>query len=114
MDDFPIKLGVKCAPDEKIFNDIEKAGIKFVELFTSEEILRGLKKNVQICKKYNFNYIVHAPNLYFNAETIVEFAKTVNARIIVMHNILWEDEWQDFLNVHLKNSNIMLVVENTK
>ena len=30
-----------------------------------------------------------------------------------MHNILWEDEWQDFLNVHLKNSNIMLVVENT-
>jgi len=84
----------KCAPDEENFHLLEKAGLKAVELYTNSGILRDIDRVRTCCKDFPLRYAVHAPNDSFEPEALVELVVSINAEIVVFHNIFWEDEWQ--------------------
>ncbi len=104
-------LAAKCAPNRKILSEIKESGIEAVEIFLSESILNDLDNNIAICKEYSFKYAVHAPNDCFMPKKLLLFAETVGTEIIVHHDILWEDEWIELINL-FKNSDIKLCIEN--
>ena len=104
-------LAAKCAPDRKILSEIKESGIEAVEIFLSKEILNSLDDNISICKDYNFKYALHAPNDCFMPNELLKFAESIGAGVVVQHDILWEDEWIELINL-FKNKNIKLCVEN--
>jgi sugar phosphate isomerase/epimerase len=104
-------LTAKCAPNKKILGDIAKAGIGSVELFTSKAILSDLPSAISVCKEYTFNYVVHAPNDDCSINTVFEFAEAVKAKILVMHSIYFEDEWNEIAELS-KRTGINVCVEN--
>ena len=95
-------LAAKCAPDEKILNDINKAGIEAVELYSSKKILQNLDEIIKICRKFSFKYAIHAPNDGYNPEILSQFVKEINASVVVYHDILWEDEWKQLIEIFSK------------
>ena len=56
-----ITLAVKCAIDEKILINIEKASISALETYTNSKYLSNKKEIKKYCKKFLFRYEVHAP-----------------------------------------------------
>lgn len=106
-----ITIAAKCAPEEKILADIEKADITALELFTNLNHLNDLKNVKLICRKFPFRYAVHAPNEGFEINLLAELVNTLEAEIVVFHNIYWEDEWERIVRV-FKGINTNLCVEN--
>ncbi len=89
-----IILAAKSAPQKSIFDAIQKAGIGAVELYLSGEIMHKNRKNIiSLCKKYDFSYAVHAPNDECDPESLAEIVQNLKAKIVIFHNIFWEDEW---------------------
>lgn len=105
-------LAAKCAPDEKIFGYIEKADIHAVELYTNIGHLRNINNVKQCCKIFPFRYAVHAPNDEFEMEALADIVDILQAEMVVLHNIYWEDEWKKIVKIfgHLKTK---LCIENT-
>ena len=105
------ELAAKCAPKEDILLNIERAGIRAVELFLSKDILNDFKNIVKICKKFHFRYAVHSPNDYYNPDILADFVTEINSEILTFHDIFWEDEWIEIIN-RFKNIKTKLCVEN--
>ncbi|MDP2923136.1 MAG: TIM barrel protein [Candidatus Omnitrophota bacterium] len=99
-----IILSAKCAPEEKILADIKKAGIEAVELYLSRDILTDLKRILELCKKFSFRYVLHAPNGGYELFKLVTLAKALSAEVVVFHNIYWDDEYKEIAKSfrHLK------------
>jgi len=106
-----ITIAAKCAPEEEILTNIEKADITAVELFTNLNHLNNSKNVKQVCKKFPFRYAVHAPNEGFEINLLAELVNMLEAEIVVFHNIYWEDEWEHIVRV-FKGTNATLCVEN--
>lgn len=102
----------KCAPDEKILKDIERAGLSAVELYTNIDYLYKLDSIKQICKKFPFRYAVHAPNDGYEPKLLSELVDAIGAEIVVFHDIYWADEWEHIVRV-FKNSKAKNCIENT-
>jgi sugar phosphate isomerase/epimerase len=112
MSDTPeIILAAKCAPNEKILSDIKKSGIEAVELYLQNEKLNNIDEIIKICKSFSFKYFVHSPNDGYNPQKLAEFVKKINAKIVVFHNIYWEDEWENIVKT-FKDVKTKLCVEN--
>lgn len=107
-----IIIAAKCAPQDNILSDVERAGLEAVELYFSEKILDDLKKVISVCKNYPFKYAVHAPNDGYNPYNLAELVETIGAEIVVFHNIYWEDEWKNIVKA-FKNIKAKLCIENT-
>lgn len=108
-----IVFAAKSAPIERIFLEIEKAGLKAVEVYLSEEILNSLQKAIKICRKFPFRYALHVPVTGFGSVKLVaELAGKISAEIIVFHNVYWEDEWGAIFKA-FKGIKANLCVENT-
>ncbi|MBI5042550.1 MAG: hypothetical protein HZC10_01670 [Nitrospirae bacterium] len=105
-------IAAKCAPEEKILKDIEKAGLSAVELYTGIDHLYKLDSIKQICKKFPFRYAVHAPNDGYEPELLSELVDAIGAEIVVFHDIYWEDEWGHIAEV-FKPSKVKICIENT-
>jgi len=105
-------LAAKCAPEEKILSDINKAGITAVELYLSNSYLKNVLQVVGLCKKYPLSYIVHAPNDGYCLDELSEIAKKIEAGVVVFHNIYWENEWAGIVEL-FKNVDTKLCIENT-
>jgi len=90
-------LAAKCASDERILADIEKAGIDAVELYTNLQHLQDIREVKKRCRKFSFRYAVHAPNEGFGIEALAELVDDIKAEIVVFHNIYWEDEWEQII-----------------
>ena len=65
-----ITIAAKCAPDEEILANIEKAGISAVELYTNLNYLQKLSNVKKTCRKFPFRYAVHAPNDGYEPELL--------------------------------------------
>lgn len=106
-----IIIAAKCAPSKKILSDIEKAGIEAVELFLSDQMLDNLNKIVKLCKQFPFRYALHAPRYGYRPDKLVDLAEGLNAEVFVFHNLYWEDEWKNIVEI-FKDTKIKLCVEN--
>lgn len=105
-------LAAKCAADEKMLADIEKAGIDAVELYTNLQHLQDLKEVKQRCRKFSFRYAVHAPNEGFEIKALAELIDDIKAEIVVFHNIYWEDEWEQIIKA-FEGVRTKICLENT-
>jgi len=90
----PFTLAAKCAPEEKILEQIERAGIRAVELYTDPDCLHRITEIRKTCSLFPFRYAVHAPHEGFEPERLAALCEAVNAEVLVCHDIYWEDEWQ--------------------
>lgn len=104
-------LAVKSSPEEKIFLDIQKAGLQAVEVYLSCNMLTEISRIVHLCKRFPFQYAVHAPNDACAPERISELIEAIGARVLVFHNIYWDDEWEHISKV-FKNTKTRLCIEN--
>lgn len=107
-----IIIAAKCAPQEDILFDVERAGLEAVELYLSGQILSEPKKIISICEKFPFKYAIHAPNDGCNLSNLAELVKDVSAEIVVFHNVYWEDEWENIIK-SFENIKTKLCIENT-
>lgn len=105
-------IAAKCAPEEKILKDIEKAGLSAVELYTSGSYLCKLEDIKRICKRFSFRYAVHSPNDGYQPELLAELVDDIKAEIVVYHDIYWEDEWGHIAEV-FKPGKAKICIENT-
>lgn len=106
-----VAIAAKCAPEEKILKNIEKAGITAVELFTNLKYLNDFEGVKRVCKKFPFRYAVHAPNEGFEINLLAELADSLKAEVVVFHNIYWEDEWEHIAKV-FDGVNTKICIEN--
>jgi hypothetical protein len=106
-------LAAKSAPDREILSAIKESGIEAVEIFLSKSILDRLDENIILCNEFSFKYAIHAPNDCFMPYELLCFAESVGAEIVVHHDILWDDEWIELINL-FRHKNIKLCVENIK
>jgi len=103
----------KCAPDAKILDAICNAGFKAVELYLSKPIMARAPQVVKLCGKFPLKYALHAPNDTYCPEELHALAEELNVRVVVMHDIFWEDEWLRTASV-FKGSGIKICVENLR
>lgn len=108
-----IILAAKCAPEEKIFSDIEKAGIRAIELYLSSKVIKQVERVIKLCKKFSFNFALHAPDDCLLSDSLLYLAGAIKAKVIVFHNIYWDDEWKEIIRC-FKNAEAKLCVENTQ
>ncbi|MBU2541505.1 MAG: sugar phosphate isomerase/epimerase [Candidatus Omnitrophica bacterium] len=107
-----IVLAVKSAPELRILSDIEKAGICGVELYLNGQMLGNLDVLIALCRRFSFSYAVHAPHDLGTPDKLSELVKAIGAKIVVFHNIYWEDEWLDITKIFTPIKT-KLCVENT-
>ncbi len=106
-----IILAAKTAPEESILSDIQKAGISSVELFLSKKILDDVNGVISLCKKFPFRYAAHAPNDAIAIAPLKRLVKALDIRIVVSHDIFWEDEWKKIAQA-FKKEKAKICIEN--
>ena len=89
-----IKIAAKCAPEEKILKDIQRASLEAVEIYLSSNIISNTSKVIRLCKKFPFKYSIHAHNDGYDPQALLELSEGIGAHILVFHDIYWEDEWR--------------------
>ncbi|MEW6618871.1 MAG: hypothetical protein AB1422_05930 [bacterium] len=107
-----IIIAAKCAPQKEILYNIERAGLKAVELYLSEEILNDLDKTIQLCRNFSFIYAFHAPTEGCKLDKLAELVKAIGGKIVVFHNIYWEEEWKKIVRT-FRDVEANLCMENT-
>jgi len=107
-----ITLAVKCPPEERLLSYAERAGLTAVELYTTADMMDRAGEIEGICRKFPLRYAVHAPNTGCNPSALAEFTQAVGAEVVVTHDIYWEDEWMEIVNV-FSGAKAVLCIENT-
>ena len=97
-----IVLAAKCAPRIEILSSINKANIEAVELFLSEKEIKDINSVINLCKQFPLRYALHAPDDIFEAEILADLAQSINAEVVVFHNIYWEEEWSEIASTFRK------------
>lgn len=105
-----LQLAAKSVPTYDIFSILEDVGIKAVEIYT-DAIQLNREDIIDVCGDYDFNYVVHAPNDIYAPEKTFNFAGSIKAKLVVTHNIYWEDEWPEIIKNSI-DSGIPIVIEN--
>ncbi|OGH06732.1 MAG: hypothetical protein A2W22_00545 [Candidatus Levybacteria bacterium RBG_16_35_11] len=101
----------KCAPDEKILKDIERAGLSAVELYTNIDYLYKLDSIKQICKKFPFRYAVHAPNDGYEPKLLSELVDAIGAEIVVSEARTSLQTYDEFKRLNDFFTNLQLIGE---
>ncbi|HOX23192.1 MAG TPA: hypothetical protein PLL10_06990 [Elusimicrobiales bacterium] len=101
----------KCAPQAAPLEAISEAGFRAAELYLSGKIMSRACDAARLCKKFPLKYALHAPNDAHCPVALRGLAEKLNARIIVLHDIFWEDEWRQTIET-FRGSGIKLCVEN--
>ena len=111
MPDSSITIAAKCATEEEVLSNIEKAGLSAVEIYTSLSHLHEIQDIKRICNKFPFRYAVHAPTNGYEPDLLAELVNDIKAEVVVFHDIYWEDEWEYIVKV-FKDIKAKLCVEN--
>jgi sugar phosphate isomerase/epimerase len=106
-----ILFAAKSAPEERIFCDIQKAGLKAVELYLSGKIMLQVDNIAALCKSFPFRYAVHAPNDCYCPLELAGLVEDIGAEVVVFHDIYWEDQWKSLMKA-FKEIKARLCVEN--
>lgn len=101
----------KCAPETGHLRAITDAGFKAAELYLSKAIMARSGDVARLCKKFPLQYALHAPNDAHCPGKLRELAEKTGARVIVLHDIFWEDEWRQTIEI-FRGSPVKLCVEN--
>ena len=104
-------IAAKCAPEESTLSDIHKAKLKAVELYLNREWLKQKSLILRNCQKFPLRYAMHAPTDIFCPDELVQLAVELGVKIIVFHDIFWEDEWAKIAEA-FQNTQIIICVEN--
>jgi len=104
-------IAAKCAPEENILSDIHKAKLKAVELYLNGEWLKQNSLIIRNCQKFPLCYALHAPTDIFCPDELVQLAVELGVKIIVFHDIFWEDEWAKIVEA-FQDTQIKICVEN--
>jgi len=83
-----------------------------VELYLSRKILADLDGVMRLCRNFPFRYALHAPSDEYNLPKLAKLAEVIGARVVIFHNIYWEDEWRDIVET-FRATGVRLCVENT-
>ncbi len=110
MEESHIILAAKCAPVPEILANIVKAEITTVELYTNLKWLENIQNIIKICQDFPLRYVVHSPPNDYSPH-IVELAQAINAKIVIFHDVFWEDEWNR-IKKDFHNTNVQICVEN--
>lgn len=106
-------IAAKCAPEEVILSNIDKAGLTAVEIYTSLLHLNEMHSIKRICSKFPFRFAVHAPTDGYEPDLLAELVNDIKAEVVIFHDIYWEDEWEYIAKV-FKDIKAKLCVENVK
>jgi sugar phosphate isomerase/epimerase len=90
-------LAAKCAPREELLAMIAEAGIGAVELWLDGALLHDIDRVAALCARYPLRYALHAPNDACDPARLGALARAVGARIVVLHDIYFDDEWPALL-----------------
>jgi len=90
---------------------IQRAGLRAVEVWTDDSVLRRAEEVIRLCRRFDFRYAVHAPTDGFNPRALAGLAEGIKAEVTVCHNIYWEDEWRE-LSLAFRDLPAKLCVEN--
>lgn len=104
-------IAAKCAPEESILSDIHKAKLNAVELYLNEEWLKKKSLIIRNCQKFPLRYVLHAPTDIFCLNELIPLAVELGVKIIVFHDIFWEDEWAKIAEA-FQDTQINVCVEN--
>lgn len=104
-------IAAKCAPEEEMLANIEKAGIAAVELYTNIKWLHNMNKVKKVCKEFLFRYAVHAPLDGYEPDLLAELVSDLHAEVVIFHDIYWDNEWEYIYNL-FKHSGVKVCVEN--
>lgn len=83
-----------------------------MELFFSDKILKDEKSVISLCQDFSFQYAVHAPNDSYDPQKLAKVVEAIKAKIVVFHNIYWENEWEGFFE-NFRGIETTLCIENT-
>lgn len=111
MPNSSITIAAKCAPEEDVLSNIEKAGLSAVEIYTDLSHLHKIQDVRRICSKFPFRYAVHAPTNGYEPDLLAELVRDIGAEVVVFHDIYWEDEWE-YITKIFKDIKAKLCVEN--
>lgn len=105
-----LQLAAKSVPTYDIFSILEDVGIKAVEVYTDTFQLNRADI-IDVCHDFNFDYVIHAPNDIYAPMKTFNLAKSIKAKLVVTHDIYWEDEWPEIIQ-YSTDSGIPIVIEN--
>lgn len=105
-----LQLAAKSVPTYDIFSILESVGIKAVEVYT-DTIQLNRADIIDVCSDFNFDYVIHAPNDIYAPEKTFNLAKSIKAKLVVTHDIYWEDEWPELIK-YSTDSGIPIAIEN--
>lgn len=105
-----LQLAAKSAPTYDTFSILEGVGIKVVEIYIDEFQL-SRSDIIDLCHDFYFDYVIHAINDIYAPEKTFNIAKSIKAKLVVTHDIYWEDGWPELIQ-HSTESGIPLVIEN--
>lgn len=105
-----LQLAAKSIPTYDTFSILEDVGIKAVEVYTDASQLNR-EDIINVCHDFNFDYVVHAPNDIYAPDKTFTLAKSIKAKLVVTHDIYWEDEWPEFIQSSM-DSGIPIAIEN--
>jgi len=112
MPDNPdIIIATKCAPEERLLSCAEEAALLAVELYTDINRLKNIDEIIKVCSRFSLRYTLHAPNDGYNPKVLAELAEAINAEAVVFHNIYWEKEWEEIINI-FEQKYINICIEN--
>lgn len=107
-----IIIAPKCEPKKELLNNVKEAGFEAVELYLCDEMLNRLDEIIRLCKNIHLHYAVHAPGDGYQPDKLAELVKAIAAEAVVFHDIYWDDEWTNIIDI-FKNIDTKLYVENT-
>ena len=103
-----MKPAAKVAPNEEELKTVHDVGFKCVELYTNRNLIS--ESHASIANIFELEYAIHAPLDLFD-KRVVDFAASVGAKVVVVHNILDMETLAELVE-YAKSHGITVCMEN--
>jgi sugar phosphate isomerase/epimerase len=104
-----MKIAAKVAPKKDELALLKEIGYENVEVYTNDEYIKNKIDCAKILNSFDFDYAVHAPKKFYD-ESVINFADSIGAKIVVVHHVLAADKLAEIVN-KAKNYGIVVCIE---